>query len=347
MREAVSAFGLVATLVASPLPSLAQGPDPDLEKGIRLVKQGEYGQAILVLDSVAKRLAQKPAAKKLTAQAYLHLGIAHVGEGQETLAKAAFRNAVARDETLEMGAFEVSPKVRELFQKAKDELAQQKAAVAPPKKGGSKAPLILVGVLGAVGGGAALALGGGGEEHDGDGGAVEISITMGARTTGMLGIVGVEITFNATFGGAGPSSITWDFGDGNTGTGQTVRHTYTRDGTFNVVVRTTDPSATASLSLTVRSLAGTWDTVDERGRAVVVQIAQSGRNVTGDASGQPFSGTVGTTGPEGRAVALNLFNCSQGVFNGTINDSVTTITSTGPASLPCGTFFSQTLTRRP
>lgn len=166
MRETLSrsiALVLTLSLTVNPGLALAQQSDPELDKGVRLVRQGEYAQAIIVLDQVARRLAGKPAQKGLAAQAYLNLGIAYVGEGQETLAKASFRDAISRDEALQLTAFDVSPKVRDLFQKAKDELAQQKPAAAPAKKGGGgKGALIVLGVLAVAGGGVAVAAGGGG-----------------------------------------------------------------------------------------------------------------------------------------------------------------------------------------
>lgn len=144
----------MSLLVAVALLALAGGapdaPDPELARGIKLVEQGEYSQAILVLDGAALRL-DKRGDKPQAAQAHLYLGVADVGESQETLARASFREALTRDPNIALSAFDVSPKVRDLFQKAKDERAQQAAAA---KKGGSKTPWIILGVLASAGGGA-------------------------------------------------------------------------------------------------------------------------------------------------------------------------------------------------
>lgn len=176
--------GLVAALlITGGAVASAQTQDADLERGTQLVKQGEYGQAILLLDQVARRLSAHPAQKRLAAQAYLSLGIAYLGEGQETLARASFRDAIIRDETLQLPAFDVSPKVRDLFQKAKDEITQQKAQTAPVKEGGGgKGLWIALGVLGVGGAGAAVALGGGGGDGSGAGSALPPGISFNGGT---------------------------------------------------------------------------------------------------------------------------------------------------------------------
>jgi hypothetical protein len=149
-------------VVSSPLTAAPPPPgDAGLARGIKLVEQGDYAQAIILLDGTARRLDGKVETKKVAAQAFLYLGVAYVGENQETLARAAFRDALARDAALNLSAFDISPKVRDLFQKAKDELATQRVA-ATSKKGRSKAPWIILGVLGAGGGAAAAIAGGGG-----------------------------------------------------------------------------------------------------------------------------------------------------------------------------------------
>jgi PKD repeat protein len=55
--------------------------------------------------------------------------------------------------------------------------------------------------------------------------------------------VGQTVTFTASAaGGVSPYVFKWDFGDGSTGTGSSVSHTYHSSGTFNVTLTITDSS---------------------------------------------------------------------------------------------------------
>ena len=344
MSTRILSLGLLLALAWSPIESLGQtASDAGLEKGLQLVKQGENGQAIIVLDPVARRLAQNPALKKKAALAYLNLGIAYVGEGQEALAKASFREAVSRDETLQLSAFDVSPKVRDLFQKATDEMVQQRAAAAPVKKGGSKAPWIIVGVAAAGGGVALAAKGSGGGSLSGG------SISLGASCTTCL--VGSFINFNVTFSGpcSGQAATIWNFGDGATGSFSTPQHTYNAPGAFTVTTSTMCGNSTvnASLALTIKSLSGVWDVRNDTGETFVLTLTQAGQVVNGDADGVDVNGQTRTGG----TVGLTLFatSCSgggpNGNFSGTVDSTLDTVA--GPGSLPCRrTVVQQTFTRR-
>jgi hypothetical protein len=178
MKRSFRDLGVGAALatvmaVTAAAPVGAQGRDPSLEaaltKGITLVEDGDYSSAIVVLDDVVARLGRLQEQKARVARAHLYLAIAYVGEGQESLAAASFREALRYDPELALNPTQFSPKVRERFQRVKNEVAAEKAggtaasprASATPKKGGSKT-LVLVGVGAAVAGGVALAAGGGG-----------------------------------------------------------------------------------------------------------------------------------------------------------------------------------------
>jgi tetratricopeptide (TPR) repeat protein len=143
-------------------------PDPEIEKGIRLAEDGEYDDAILTLDTAARRLAPDPARSREVTRAYLYLGVAYLAKGHETLARARFRDALARARDLELEPEKFAPRVIELFEKARADMA---AAAGPaPKKGGGKG-LIIGGAVAAAAGGAALALGGGGGSEGAGAGA--------------------------------------------------------------------------------------------------------------------------------------------------------------------------------
>jgi hypothetical protein len=173
----VSAALAMVMAVHSAAPLGAQGRDPSLEaaltKGITLVEDGDYSSAIVVLDDVVARLGRLQEQKARVARAHLYLAIAYVGEGQESLAAASFREALRYDPELTLNPTQFSPKVRERFQRVKNEVAAEKAAEkaggtaasprasATPTKGGSKT-LVLGGVGAAGAGGVALAAGGGG-----------------------------------------------------------------------------------------------------------------------------------------------------------------------------------------
>ena len=68
------------------------------------------------------------------------------------------------------------------------------------------------------------------------------SVTMSINPTGTVK-VGDEVTFDAT-GSSDPNgdplSFDWDFGDGNTGKGQTVKHIYNQPGTFTTELCVSD-----------------------------------------------------------------------------------------------------------
>jgi len=163
-------FALVtATALLCPPHLSAQAPtDAAVAKGIKEVEDGELDAAIFTLDAAARRLSGDPARTRDLAQAYLYLGVAYLGKGQELAARTKFKEAVQQLRELRLSPDQFPPKVIDLFESARAEVAAPAApapnalsGAAPAKKGGSKTPLILVGI-GAVAGGIALAAKGGG-----------------------------------------------------------------------------------------------------------------------------------------------------------------------------------------
>jgi hypothetical protein len=115
-----------------------------LAKGIALVEEGDYGAAIIALDGVVGRLTRLKEQKERVARAQLYLGIAYVGEGQESLASASFREALRHDPALTLNAEQFSPKVREHFQRVKNELAAARPAASPGPAAGSEVAFVSV-----------------------------------------------------------------------------------------------------------------------------------------------------------------------------------------------------------
>jgi hypothetical protein len=158
-----------AALLLPASTGLAQpSQDAGVARGIKQVDDGEYDAAIITLDGAARRLAQDPQKVRDVSLAYLYLGIAYIGKGQEAAARARFREALQQAGDLTLSPEKFPPKVINAFEAARDEIkaaGPPKAAAsptAPAKKGGSGKWILIGGVVAAGAGGAALAAGGGG-----------------------------------------------------------------------------------------------------------------------------------------------------------------------------------------
>jgi hypothetical protein len=206
-----------ASVVPAQPPEIA---DPDVRRGIALVDDGEYDAAILALDGAARRLAadEKHSARDL-AEAYFYLGVAYLGKGHETSARARFREAVRQMRDMSPSPEKFPPRVIELFEKAREESKADAPAAAPApapapaavpakeKKGGSRT-LLIVGGVALVGGGAALALGGGDDDPGVEGLPPNAQVT---RTES--GAVGAQeqagFTFVASRAGTMEVTVNW------------------------------------------------------------------------------------------------------------------------------------------
>src|SRR5262245_36706239 len=150
--------------------------DADVLQGIRQVEDGDYDAALLTPDNAARRLSADPTRARELSQAYLYLGVAYVGKGHEAAAKSKFREAVIQLRDLTLSPEKFPPKVIDLFEAAREEVAHSPAAAppaaavpatavpdtaAPPKKGGH-GKILLIGAGVAAAAGVAIAAGGGG-----------------------------------------------------------------------------------------------------------------------------------------------------------------------------------------
>lgn len=147
----------VACLTVAALGDERKVSDPQVVKAIRLVEDGEFDDAIVLLDVALLRLGKGPKSEDLT-QAYLYLGVAYLGKGHESAAKARFREALAQVSDLKLSSDKFAPKVVAIFEQARAEAEKTEphplATAEAKKKGRSKAPLLLLGA-----GGAAAAVG--------------------------------------------------------------------------------------------------------------------------------------------------------------------------------------------
>lgn len=165
LRKTLSLFLTLGSLGQSvPLPAQVV-TDAEVVRGIRLVEEGDHDEAILILDSATRRLAAAHGDPGELAQAYLYFGIAYLAKGHETSAKARFRDAVLQQRSLTLSPEKFAPKVVELFEVAREEVAKMAAAQpsSPPSasKSGSKKGLIILGAGAAAAAGIALGTAGG------------------------------------------------------------------------------------------------------------------------------------------------------------------------------------------
>ena len=210
---------LLVLLLVAPLAVAQPSTDFGLAEGMKQVDEGEFDNAIVTLDTAARRLAADPKRVRELSQAYLYLGIAYVGKGHEAAAKAKFREALAGMKDLSLSAERYPPKVIDLFEAARADARPPAPTVAPaaPAKqgGGGSKGLLVIGGLAVVGGGVALAAGGGG--GGGGGGSSATTTTLAAQTLNRSGTVGGNgsepMVVVASRAGSLEATLTWS--DGN------------------------------------------------------------------------------------------------------------------------------------
>lgn len=141
----------------------------------------------------------------------------------------------------------------------------------------------------------------GGVTHDIQVTPAALMVSIAATPSPPRGAAPLAVNFTATgSGGVAPYSYSWDFGDGNTGSGQTVSHKFASQGDYNVTITLTDASSsktTSSLLVPVSAPTTGQLTVNVRdssgnpigGATVMVTAAPSGQTL-------PPSQTTGANG---------------------------------------------------
>lgn len=178
VKRIVASWLLLALALGPPVSLEAQATaDAELEKGVLQVQSGDFEAALITLDGAVRRLAGQRGATGDLARTHVYLGMAYLGLDQEKAARERFQDAWRVDNGMKPSASEFPPRVLRLLEEARKEVLSPSAAkttpepqaspqptakggadssATAPKKGGSKLPLVLVGVA-AVGGGVALA----------------------------------------------------------------------------------------------------------------------------------------------------------------------------------------------
>jgi hypothetical protein len=258
------------TLLAGPALAQVPAPEPDLQRGIRQVTNGELDAAVLTLDAVVLKLTPVAATHAGDlAQAHLYKGVALVGLQQEEPAKASFREALRHDPALRLRKGEFPDRVLRVFEaarKGKTESVMKRPSGAPRKAGiGTGAVLAIVGGVLAAGGAAAAVSGGGGSSGEQpqvtnrSPNAVAITSDLDGLAIAFVTVVGFMAQATDPDGDA--LTYTWAFGDGDAATGSSTTHVFVADRTFTVTLTVTDSrggTATAQASVTARTLDGVW-----------------------------------------------------------------------------------------
>jgi hypothetical protein len=137
---------ILGLLVGAPRATTPGTPgDSELEAGIAAVAAREYSSAIGTLSAVVRRLGKDPARNDDVVAAYLYLGVAFAGLGQESPARSQFAQALLRRPDATLDVPDPPALALEAFAAAKREATPMIAATAEQKKK-PKIPLLLAGL---------------------------------------------------------------------------------------------------------------------------------------------------------------------------------------------------------
>jgi protein-disulfide isomerase len=132
---------LVGVLMAvlAPVVAVAQQGDPLLAKGIRQVEDGSLEDATVTLDAAIRRLSALEGRQEDLARAHLYKGIAAAQLGLEKVARAAFREALALEPSLQLSPERWPRSVTQAFSSAKAETVPA-SSPAPSTPGSAERP---------------------------------------------------------------------------------------------------------------------------------------------------------------------------------------------------------------
>jgi len=144
MRSTTTAAVILLTLLSggslraqSPTPTSAG--DAELEEAKRCYRGARFEETIRRLEDAVVQLDRERSLEVRRihlADAYLHLGLAHLALGQRTQAREAFREMLALDEEIQLDPDIYAPKVLELLEEARAQVrsAEPELVESPPDK---------------------------------------------------------------------------------------------------------------------------------------------------------------------------------------------------------------------
>ncbi len=251
LGSAEGAFPLTATLEA-----------PELAVPIRLVQDGDFEAGLLALDAAAVQLRTLPGRSMDLARAYVYLGVAYLGLGQDALARAKFREALQQQRDLRLDPGEFAAKALRMFAAAREAQEAEAGLKHEARKSRRKGGLLVLGLGGAAAAGTAAVIAASSRERAN----AAPSATMAVSPEGQAisrSVTQVTFTASATDPDGDPLSYSWSFGDGASAAGTAVTHSFFDPGTFGVVLSVFDGLTTTLVrtSVTARSISGTWRVV--------------------------------------------------------------------------------------
>ncbi|MBL7893307.1 MAG: PKD domain-containing protein [Bacteroidia bacterium] len=125
----------------------------------------------------------------------------------------------------------------------------------------------------------------------------------------------------------GKEPLTWSFGDGSTGTGDTIEHVYKSTGTYTVTATVSCPPATTSKVITITSIAPCGPTVKATGSAVCLgSCAVISSTPSGGTAPYTYLWSTGATAP-----TANVCPTVNSTYTLTLTDATGTTSATTTA----------------